>query len=190
MQDINKVYSDIETALKRIGLDSENVIQTLSSIDVKLATIVDSATANSYELYKKTIEADIAIALLGQANTTELPTAGGSYAALKVLNSVTQDLLFADINTVTDIVNKFLVAEYSLSFGGKQCPYQFKFIIDDFEDTEANSRTLQYLASSGIPIKLKTSELYEKIGYAVPDTNDEVIELSANSVLASNNPVL
>ena len=64
------------------------------------------------------------------------------------------------------------------------------FFIDDFEDTEANSITLQYLASSGIPIKVKISELYEKIGYAVPDANDEVIELSANSVLASNNPVL
>ncbi len=189
--DTQKIQSDLTTTLSNIGkTDADNVLQTLSGIEIKLASLVESSAANSYELYKQTIESDIAIALLGQANTTELPSSGGSYAALKVLNAVTQDLLFADINRITKAVNRFLQIEYKASFGNdKICPYRFNLIIDDFEDTEANARALQYIVSSGIPLNLKKTELYEKIGYSMPSKEDEVIDISANSVLASNTPV-
>ena len=188
--DVAKIQADLTTTLENIGSDANNVLQTLSGIDIKLASLVESSAANSYELYKQTIESDIAIALLGQANTTELPSSGGSYAALKVLNAVTQDLLFADINRITKAVNKFLVIEYKLSVGiDKICPYRFEIVIDDFEDSEANARALQYIVSSGIDIKIKKTELYEKIGYSMPNDGDETIDISANSVLASNTPV-
>jgi len=189
--DPKKIQEDLGIALQNIGNDSSNVLQTLSGIEIKLSSLVESSAANSYELYKKTIENDIAIALLGQANTTELPNSGGSYAALKVLNTVTQDLLFADINRITNAVNQFLNIEYKLSFGNdKICPYRFEVIIDDFEDYEANARALQYIVSSGIPLKVKTTELYEKIGYTMPNDTDETTDISTNSVLVSNTPVL
>lgn len=188
--ELKKYEADLGNALKGIGTDAAGALQTIKGIDVKLSTLVEAAAAGSYELYKKTLESDIAVAILGQANTTELPNSGGSRAALQVLNLVKQDILFADVSNLTNIVNQFVQLEYLLSYG-KPCPYRFEVMLDDLEDTEANARALTYIVTSGLPIQVKKSELYRKIGYSEPektDTPDMLFDLSTNSTITQNTP--
>src|SRR5574344_1341824 len=173
-----KVSDDLQLALERVGDDPQNVLKTLTGIDIKLASIVESSTANSYALYKETLENDIQIAILGQANTTQLPKNSGSRAALQVLNSIRQDILFNDINNITELINQFLRTEYYLSTGNDNVPYKFEFDIDDFEDYTENANVITYLANSGLKIPIKKSELYQKIGYAVPEDKDEILMIN------------
>lgn len=173
-----KVSDDLQLALERVGDDPQNVLKTLTGIDIKLASIVESSTANSYALYKETLENDIQIAILGQANTTQLPKNSGSRAALQVLNSIRQDILFNDINNITKLINQFLRTEYYLSTGNDNVPYKFEFDIDDFEDYTENANVITYLANSGLKIPIKKSELYQKIGYAVPEDKDEILMIN------------
>ena len=172
-----KLSDDLQSALENIGSDSVNVLKTLSGIDVKLSSLVEAQTATAYNLYKNALETDIAVAILGQANTTELPANGGSRAALQVLNSIRQDILFNDVNTITEIVNNFLAVDWKKSTNSYDLPYRFEFDIDDFEDYEENAQILNYIASAGLSIPVKKAELYQKIGYKVPAPDDEIIDI-------------
>lgn len=178
--DYKQVVADLESALNGIG-DTTKALQTLNSVDIKLSSLVDSSAVASLVPYKESLVADIAIALLGQSNTTELPNNGGSRAALQVLNLIRQDIIFSDINNIKKIVNDFLRIEWQLTNGNDLVPYEFDFVFDDVTDSEMESRKLQYIVGSGISFKVKSTELYEKLNYTMPDGTPEFLDLKVNN---------
>lgn len=178
--DYQKIVSELETALNGIG-DATKALQTLNSVDIKLSSLVDSSAVASLVPYKESLVADIAIALLGQSNTTELPNNGGSRAALQVLNLIRQDIIFSDINNIKKVINEFLRIEWQLTNGNDLVPYEFEFIFDDVTDSEMESRKLQYIVGSGISFKVKSSELYEKLNYTMPEGTEEYLDLKVNN---------
>ncbi len=153
------------------------LLTTLTTIDPLQGGGVCEAVFHLNNSIKNTND-DIQIAILGQANTTQLPKNSGPRAALQVLNSIRQDILFNDINNITELINQFLRTEYYLSTGNDNVPYKFEFDIDDFEDYTENANVITYLGNSGLKIPIKKSELYQKIGYAVPEDKDEILMIN------------
>ena len=78
------------------------------------------------------INRDIAIAVLGQANTSELPNHGGSRAALEVLRLISKDIFYSDMVRVESIINRFLLIGYRLNYDktAVKTPFNFRFDID------------------------------------------------------------
>lgn len=178
---IQKTLSDLNSLLENLGKENFNsAISTMAGIDVKLATLADTNAAASMQTFKSSLESDVSIAILGQANTTELPANGGSRAALQVLNLIRQDILFTDIINVKKAITKLLEIDNKLNKQDRFIEYYFDFVYDDVVDVLENAQVLQYICSAGIPLELSKQEVYEKIGYAIPESNnpEDIIEIS------------
>lgn len=190
-EEVRNLQSNYNNLMKNIGKDgTENVLLTLEGIDIKLAQLVDASASHSYSLYKQELQSDIAVSLLGQANTTELPSGGGSRAALQILNMIRQDILFADINFMKRVLNRFLEIENFLSTGNSIIDYSFEFVLDDVIDTEANARKFQYLSSIGVPIEISEADFYSQLGIRKPSDDGEKITLGnrTSALMGVENP--
>lgn len=178
-----ELINQYNNVMNSIGSEDNqnNVLTTLKGIDISLAHIVNASAAASYAQFKAELQADIAISLLGQANTMELPNNGGSRAALKELNLVRQDIMFSDIQDLTIIINKFLELEYRHTKGTWEVPYKFEFILDDVVDTYENAQTLQAITTLGVPIEISEADLYAKLGIKKPSPEDTIIKLGGGA---------
>ena len=162
--------------MENLGTDNAtSAINTLNGIEVKLGTLADTNAAASFDLHKKALESDISIAILGQANTTELPANGGSRAALQVLNLIRQDILFSDIINIQTAIQRLLTIDSYLNKQTMNIDYKFDFIYDDVIDTESNANKFSILAGANMKFPIKKAEFYEQIGNKMPekDTPEE-----------------
>lgn len=176
----DQVAKDLGEALNSIG--TVKALQTLKSVEIKLSSLVDSNAVASLVPYKDSLVSDIAVALLGQANTTELPTSGGSRSAIQILNLIRKDIVFSDINNVKMLINDFLDIEYRLTQDSNGIlPYEFDFIYDDAIDVEASARKMQYLTG----LNVLSKEVYQQTGFTMPEGTADTMIINMN-----NQPIL
>lgn len=155
---------------------------TSHDVEFILNELTSSRGADSFSVFKSVLENDIAIAILGQANTAELPAGGGSRAALQVLNLVRADIHFADMQRAKALINEQLLPAYWY-FNVSQseaCPLEFDYLFDETGDVETSARMFQQIASIQLPVKI--SELYGKLGLTPPSEDDEVIVLKNKGI--------
>lgn len=128
------------------------------------------------------INSEAAIAILGQANTSEIAAGSGSRAALQVLQRISADIHYSDIKRCEKLINDLLYKEYVINYdrNATACPWVFTFNLFEDEDYESNANTARTLLETGIP--LRKSEVYERTGYTMPAEGDDVFT-SPNSVL-------
>ncbi len=178
---ISTLVSSLDTALAGIG--DNNYLKTLQGVDVKLSSLVEAAAGASFSEFKKTLDSDIAIALLGQANTSELPANGGSRAAVQILNLIRTDILFADMLAAQRRINRFLLLDYKVNIdpNAAECPYKFDFIDQESPDYEANARKYEILARIGVTVSKEA--FYKDLGIVPPadDKEDDTLELKQSS---------
>lgn len=154
-------------------------VVTNELIEFKLNQIV-SGDLSAFKSLIDDINAEISIAILGQANTQQLPNSGGSRAALQILKLISADIHYSDMIRCTELINDLLLKYYRVNFDESaiDAPFAFEFIYDDDENHLNNADIISTVLNAGIP--LKKSEIYSKIGFTVPDTNDvEVISSAA-----------
>lgn len=157
---------------------TNNYAVTNKETEFILNTMTDGKALESFGKFLDLLNNEMAIAILGQANTTELPKNSGSRAALQILNLVRSDIIFADMNKAKDIINNQLLLYYyqlNSNQSATESPFQFDFSYDADEDIEANSRLFENLSRIGIDV-IK-SELYTKLGLTMPLPTDEIITL-------------
>lgn len=150
---------------------------TSDKVQFILNELTSSRGVDSFSAFKSILENDIAIAILGQANTAELPKGGGSRAALQVLNLIRSDIHFADMQRAKTLINEQLLPAYWY-FNVSQandCPLEFDFLFDDATDVETSARMFSQLAALSLPVKRE--ELYGKLGLTPPTEDDDTITL-------------
>jgi hypothetical protein len=167
-----------EGALKVAGTDGYALHS--DNVEFQMWKIVEAAAGQSHKEFKQELEADMAIAVLGQANTSELPKGGGSRAAVQVLSLVSRDIHHADIRCAEQLIaDELLVYDERMNAdpAAVESAYEFVVLVAQDEDFEANARTLvdARVILEGTPFGVLASELYGRLGLTVPTGTPEVI---------------
>lgn len=149
-----------------------NYLITGEEIEFKLNEIAGTGGV-SFKQFIDFINAEIAIAILGQANTSELPHSGGSRAAVQVQQSISKDIYFSDMLRVENLINAYLEIDFEANYGVGKMPYKFGFNYAEEQDIEKNANALSILKSSNIP--LIKAEAYKLLGMTVPEPGDELL---------------
>lgn len=173
-------FQALEDTLKSAGENNYGVMQ--DSLEVKLAQIADAAAGGSFATFKKELDSDISIAILGQANTSELPSNGGSRAALQVLNMIRQDIHYSDMIRVKSLIDKLILIDYRLNImpNAQVAPYNFEWVYEENIDVESNARVIEILVRSGVSLNVSKNDLYRITGIPKPEIDEtELIELKA-----------
>jgi len=150
---------------------NHNYVITDDLLEFRLNQIT-AASGNSFKDFIEALNNEIAIAILGQANTAELPNYGGSRAALQILRLVSSDIMYSDMIRIENLINKVLELDYKLNYGSGLMPYKFAFIIAQEQDIEKNASALQIANQF---LDLKKDEAYKMLGLTPPATNDQII---------------
>lgn len=170
--------SEAETAMRT--LLKNNYMISSEYIEFKFEQIANSVAGGSFKELINELNSSISIALLGQANTSELPRGGGSRAALEVQRLVSADIMYSDVIATENLINEQLLpCDYAFNYSNGVVPYKFKINLAESNDFESAVTVASEAISAGIP--LKKYEVYEKIGYTIPKENDEVISSNALS---------
>jgi len=154
-----------------------NFLVSSRRIGFNVSEIV-KGSADSFERLVDKIQSNQAIAILGQANTSELPAGGGSRAALQVLNMIRADIHYKDIGRVEQIINnQLLLHDYrrNISKTGTP-PWRFEINVPEVEDRSARIESVVRLLESGV--QLVTDEVYNDIGFTRPPDVDDVMKIT------------
>lgn len=175
IQGIDKGADDEEKNIAKSAMRSaveNNYMFTSDLIDFKFHNLATSA-GTSFNDFIDHINSAVSIAILGQANTSELPSSSGSRAALSVQKLLTDDIMFSDIQTLERTVNEQLLKfDFQKHKGDGEPTYRFRVKLEETEDYESNAVVIREALSSGVP--LKKSEVYFKLGFSMPEPSDEV----------------
>jgi hypothetical protein len=177
LQIVNKGGSDEDQAAAESAAQTvirDNYVVTSDSIEFKLNEIAKAGSAG-FETFSKSIQDEITIAVLGQANTTQLPHSGGSRAALQVQKMISADLFYSDMNRVETLINRYLLLDYRLNYDSNadESPYRFRFNLEQEEDVEKNAIAIREILNSGITLIIE--EIYKKLGFSVPSKGDRTL---------------
>lgn len=173
--DVSKDIESLNKIIENVGSNNYGILKEAYTVEV--AKLIDAAAATTFVNLNKDLDAAISIAILGQANTTELPSSGGSRAALQVLNQIKADIILTDMQEAKEVVDYILKIDYNLTKNSQGVPdYSFEFVYDDNIDVETQSRVIANL-SAAMPLQLYSTELYNKIGFTKPDNIEELLTI-------------
>lgn len=169
-QEISATEERVKTARKA------GFVMSSDMIELKLNDVV-SGSAEAFTQLIDLLNRDIAIACLGQANTSELPNSGGSRAALQVMKSVSADIHYADIQRAEEICNTLLLLDYRMNIdqSAEIAPYQFRVAIEEEQDYEKNAIVVREALATQLP--LSRNEVYARLGFSVPAEGAEVVQM-------------
>lgn len=158
------------TAVKDGGFTSSDLIE------MKLNTIAQGN--NSFKDAIEAFNSDIAIAFLGQANTTELPNYGGSRAGLQIQRLVSDDITFSDITHFEKFINEQLLKyDNQLNYGDQNINYAFVVDTQEYYNAEDSAIAVREKLATGLPFLKK--EIYAELRMTIPDAADDVVQLNS-----------
>ena len=114
-EDINNLYD----AVSNLGSDAAAVISDKDSID-----FISPKNDNplTYEKLYQTCKNAQSTAILGNSNISGIDK-NGSYAALKILSQVSEDIILSDITLISEAINKYLVTPLvKFNFSAEKLP--------------------------------------------------------------------
>lgn len=170
LQVINKGAGEEEkTDAEAAAADAaaNNYVATSDLIEFKLNSITNNGSG--FKDFIESLNSDISIAVLGQANTSSLPSNGGSRAALQVLKMVSADIHYDDITRIERVINEQVILPYwrrNYERSATSSPLSFAINLFEEQNYEANVTILRETLGAGIPVLKR--EAYQKIGYQVP----------------------
>lgn len=179
LQIVNRGGSDEDQAAAEMAAANavkENFFISSDMIELKLNQVTGSAQ-NSFKDFLEWIDNSIAIAFLGNANTSDLPKYSGSRAALQVQRLISADIFYADMNRVEKLMNQLLLIDWKVNYNPKavlsDMPYKFQFNLSEEQDFESNANALRNIIDF---VPLKQSEVYQKIGFTPPEQGDIIFK--------------
>jgi len=163
---------------------TNNFAVTSKEVEFKLNDLSSGKSLESFPAFLDYLNKEIQIAILGQANTVELPNIGGSRAAVQVLDLIRQDILFADMNRVKTLIDdQLLLADYrwNVEKTAQESAFEFEFIEDQQDNHETFARVLESLMRSGVP--LSKSEVYAKLNLNPPADASDALTRTMNDTV-------
>lgn len=161
------------------GVAKNNYGATGKDITFEFQKIVDALGGTSFKDFKHEMEADRAITILGQANTSQLPDSGGSRAALQVLDLIRADIYFADLRRMQRLFNDQLLlwdARFNIDLNATEAPYIFIWNLKEEMDPLKKAQIIDLLIGPhGAGLELSAEEVYKFIEFNKPISVPEVI---------------
>lgn len=168
--------SDIDVAHEALDAVIQNgTVATSNAVEIALRELTTSGGYLSFDRFITAMNEAAAIAILGQANTSSLPSNGGSRAALQVLNQIRKDIHYDDMQRVERWLNALLLLDYrqNTDANAVRVPYRFRFNIEEEQDHEANARTFEIMHTAGAI--MDEAEVSRKVGFTVRLNTDGVL---------------
>ncbi|MEX2450920.1 MAG: DUF935 domain-containing protein [Rhodospirillales bacterium] len=161
-------------AVSQIGSDAAAIIPKSMMIEfIKSESSGGGTGTKIYEEFAEYIDKQISKAVLGQTLTTEVGDTG-SYAAGRVHNDVREDIERADCKQVAATLNHQLVRPMiDLNFGPQKKYPCICIGAPEQTDIKALSDSLANVVPLGL--RVKSSEVREKMGLSEPEDDDEVL---------------
>ncbi|MEM4626454.1 MAG: DUF935 family protein [Candidatus Bilamarchaeaceae archaeon] len=156
-----------------------NYAVTDKDVEFLVNDLTSAKSLDSFRLFIEMINNEISIAVLGQANVNDLPSNGGSRAALQIQELIRKDILYSDMLFAKKIINEqLLVYDYkrNVDKNAEESPFIFDFIYDDNIEIESQARVIEIAIQNGIP--LIKSEVYKNLGLTTPKIGDELLEVN------------
>lgn len=177
-----------ETALQTLTADNYHL--TSDRLKFEFSKLVEAASGGSFKDFKGELEADVAIAVLGQANTAQMPDGGGSRAGLQVLNLIRADIHHADMRTAEAICEELVLWDYRFNTdqAAVTSPYRLRIALetDDgagAEQAEAARGIGEAMdALDGTGAGLPTDEVYARLRFTRPEGLPDVLTRSRATV--------
>jgi len=138
-----------------------------------------TSSTDSFEKFVAAANTELAVLVQGQNLTTEVN--GGSYAASTTHKEESNLIVVGeDVEKIIKVTNnQYLKTDYQLNYGEpRNDHFEIYLVVDEQEDYESNSRIITNLFSDPefrTNFPLKKSEVYQKLGFTVPQEGDETI---------------
>ncbi len=164
----------LRAAVANLGSDAAGVIP--KEMDIEFIQLSNLSGAESlFERAADWFDSQVSKAVLGQTMTSDN---GSSLAQAKVHNEVRHDIQTADADELEITLARDLIKPYvDLNYGPQEAYPRISYPVKQPEDTEALSRSVASLVPVGL--KVKASELREKLGLSEPQDGDELLEAQA-----------
>lgn len=173
-------------ATENVG--ESNRLFTSEDIDFEFHRMVDAVGAQSYRALKEELQSDIAIAICGNPNTTEISKGSGSRAAIETLSLSEDDVAAMDrMRFAETLINEQLLKydfrhNVAMDFDyNEELPYQFVFPEKYTEDHLINSEVILNAKRAGVPIPV--AEAYRKMGIRAPEEGEEVLATTGTETM-------
>jgi len=176
-EDVKVLYR----AVMNIGTDAAAVLPESMKIDFEQ---ISAGPGNDiFEKFARWADEQTSKAVLGQTMTSDN---GSSQSQAEVHNEVRHDIAKADAKSVCGSLNRDLVKPYvDLHYGTQDHYPEIKIMIEEAEDLDMVMTHTMEAADRGV--KIKASEVRDKLGYSAPDDDDEIL-VPANQAQANQAP--
>jgi phage gp29-like protein len=154
-----------------------NYLLTSEAITFNFHRLVQESAGLNFERLLDKLDADIAIAILGQANTSELPDRGGSRAALQVLDMIRSDIHYSDMIRAERLMQQVVDMDYRRNVSRQgEVPWRFAWDWSEVEEDarEREARVIGEVLDAGVP--LLADEVYSRLGFTRPEGVPDIIE--------------
>ena len=154
-----------------------NYLLTSEAITFNFHRLVQESAGLNFERLLDKLDADIAIAILGQANTSELPDRGGSRAALQVLDMIRSDIHYSDMIRAERLMQQVVDMDYRRNVSRQgEVPWRFTWDWSEIEEgaREREARVIGEVLDAGVP--LLADEVYGRLGFTRPEGVPDIIE--------------
>ncbi len=169
----------LKAAVANLATDAAAVIPKGMEIEFKELSNLSGAES-LFERAADWFDSQTSKAVLGQTMTADN---GSSLAQAKVHNEVRHDIQLADADELEITIERDLIRPYvDLNWGPQEAYPRISYPVRRPEDTEALARSVSILVPAGL--KVKASELREKLGLSKPQDGDEVLAAPAPALPA------
>lgn len=146
-----------------------------AGLEFQYHSLTEAGSQDSFNGLIQFFNTAASLAILGQANTTELPKQGGSRAALQVMKMISADIHYADIIASETLVNRLLKYDYFWNYGKEvsELPWEFKINLPEEIDLVERADFIAQLKQSGIAVK--SDEVYSFLNLTKPENVQDIL---------------
>ena len=163
--------SVLKTAVRNIGRDIGAIIPDAMTIET-VDGVKPGGTTNHFEKLAEWVDKQISKGVLGQTASTE--GTPGKLGDENEQGEVRRDIKRSDAKQLETTLNRDLVIPYvDLNYGQQEAYPYLRLPVPDPEDVTALVENIATLVPFGF--RVKTSEMYAKLGLTAPDDDDEVL---------------
>ena len=164
----------LHRAVSMIGSDAAATIP--ETMQIELVEASRSSSSDAYERFVRWLDEQVAIAVLGQAATTQ--GTPGRLGSDEAQENVREDILAGDCEELAQALNRDLVRPFvDLNHGPREAYPRIVLKPKDAEDSETLARVLRMLVPYGLDVE--KSVVRDRLGWPDPPAGAKLLEAPA-----------
>ncbi len=161
----------LKSAIRNIGRDVGAIIPENMAIEI-INAAKNTGNITLYEKLAEWVDKQISKAVVGQTMSSDAE--GGQYKG-ELHNEIRLEIKESDANQLAATINRDLIIPYvQLNYGILENYPNLKIPVPKPENIEQLTSSISQLVPLGL--KVKTDDLYSKLGLTRPDKDDEILQ--------------